>query len=104
MTNPPDKAGQLERAVLEDGNLDKEQRQMKNFTPLVRSGTWLLTAAALAGVLAVGSRDTWTEAADHLDAPGVTSPGGDGRLDINDHAGVLGLARGAVRPARGSSR
>ncbi|MEK7217081.1 MAG: DUF4331 family protein, partial [Chloroflexota bacterium] len=57
---------------------------MKHFTPLVRTGTWLLAAAALAGVLAVGSRDTSTQAADHLDAPGAMSPGGDGRLDITD--------------------
>jgi hypothetical protein len=34
--------------------------------------------------LIVGLAAHPTDAADHLDAPGLTSPGGDGRLDIND--------------------
>jgi hypothetical protein len=38
----------------------------------------------IAVTLAVGVASTPVEAADHLDAPGMTPPGGDGRLDIND--------------------
>ena len=47
-----------------------------------------LLALATIGVVAitfvVGLAALPTRAADHLDAPGLTSPGGDGRLDIND--------------------
>ncbi len=35
-------------------------------------------------VLALGSASLSSRAADHLDAPGLTPPGGDTRLDVND--------------------
>jgi len=38
----------------------------------------------VAVTLTVGVASTPVDAADHLDAPGLTPPGGDGRLDIND--------------------
>jgi len=44
----------------------------------------ILTFGLLVIVLAVGLVALPAGAADHLDAPGLTSPGGDGRLDIND--------------------
>jgi hypothetical protein len=40
--------------------------------------------ALVAFALVVGSVSLPGKAADHLDAPGMTSPGGDGSLDIND--------------------
>lgn len=43
-----------------------------------------LAIGAVAVLLAVGLPAALTKGADHLDAPGLTSPGGDGRLDIND--------------------
>ncbi len=45
-----------------------------------------LSASALvvAAVLLVGVAPRFSGAADHLDAPSLMSPGGDGRLDIND--------------------
>jgi hypothetical protein len=38
----------------------------------------------IVATLTVGVASTPVDAADHLDAPGLTPPGGDGRLDIND--------------------
>ncbi len=61
-----------------------------------------LVAMALVGVAAIPAT---LGAADHLDAPGLTSPGGDGRLDITD---VYAFKKGAntvlimgVNPAAG---
>jgi hypothetical protein len=50
---------------------------MKKIYPI---GLYALAALALLFGLAA----LRTRAADHLDAPGLTSPGGDGRLDLND--------------------
>ena len=44
----------------------------------------ILIFSLLIITLAVGAVALPAGAADHLDAPGLTSPGGDGRLDIND--------------------
>jgi hypothetical protein len=45
----------------------------------------LALLAAAAGLLALaGTIPAFVSAADHLDAPGLTPPGGDTRLDIND--------------------
>lgn len=43
-----------------------------------------VTTLALAGVAASALYTPDSTAADHLDAPDLTSPGGDGRIDIND--------------------
>ncbi len=53
---------------------------MKRFAKAPRMVV-LLVAMALVGLAAVPAT---LGAADHLDAPGLTSPGGDGRLDITD--------------------
>jgi hypothetical protein len=44
----------------------------------------ILFIGLIAAVFVVGAASLPTQAADHLDAPGLTSPGGDTRLDIND--------------------
>ena len=44
----------------------------------------ILAVGFLIIILAVGAVAFPAGAADHLDAPGMTSPGGDARLDIND--------------------
>lgn len=44
----------------------------------------LLFTAFVAAVLMIGVASMPSQAADHLDAPGLTPPGGDTRLDIND--------------------
>lgn len=44
----------------------------------------ILFIGLIAAALVVGVASVPTQAADHLDAPGLTSPGGDTRLDIND--------------------
>ncbi len=74
---------------------------MKRFAKSTRI-TVLLVAMALVGLAAVPAT---LGAADHLDAPGLTSPGGDGRLDITD---VYAFKKGAntvlimgVNPAAG---
>jgi hypothetical protein len=61
----------------EEQNLFYEEINMNKF---LKIGLYGLSALALAfGLFAVPTR-----AADHLDAPGLTSPGGDTRLDITD--------------------
>ncbi len=50
---------------------------MKTLRTIITIG--LVMAAFIVGVASLPS-----QAADHLDAPGLTSPGGDTRLDIND--------------------
>ncbi len=74
---------------------------MKRFAKGTRM-TVLLVAMALVGLAAIPAT---LGAADHLDAPGLTSPGGDGRLDITD---VYAFKNGAntvlimgVNPAAG---
>jgi hypothetical protein len=42
------------------------------------------TAALIAIIAVIGMAPAVLDAADHLDAPGLTSPGGDPRFDIND--------------------
>ena len=54
---------------------------MRKFGIAAAFGASALVAVA---VLLVGAAPQFSGAADHLDAPGLTSPGGDGRLDIND--------------------
>lgn len=44
---------------------------------------WAIVAL-IAMILALGMAPSLLRAADHLDAPGLTSPGGDARFDIND--------------------
>jgi hypothetical protein len=61
----------------EEQNLFYEEINMNKF---LKIGLYGLSALALAfGLFAVPAR-----AADHLDAPGLSSPGGDTRLDITD--------------------
>jgi hypothetical protein len=74
---------------------------MKRFAKGTRM-TVMLVAMALVGLAAIPAT---LGAADHLDAPGLTSPGGDGRLDITD---VYAFKNGAntvlimgVNPAAG---
>lgn len=74
---------------------------MKRFAKGSRSVV-VLVAMALLGLAAIPAT---LGAADHLDAPGLTSPGGDGRLDITD---VYAFKNGAntvlimgVNPAAG---
>ncbi len=56
----------------------------------ITSRTWLLAAFAIGAALIValtignGAGPPAANAADHLDAPDLTSPGGNGMLDIND--------------------
>ena len=49
---------------------------------LIKKAAVILAVAALGVGVAAGPATL--SAADHLDAPGLTSPGGDSRLDIND--------------------
>lgn len=54
-------------------------------TTTIRKGGVALTAMLLmATIVTAGSAPGTAQSADHLDAPGLTSPGGDPRLDIND--------------------
>ncbi|MCZ6789157.1 MAG: DUF4331 family protein [Chloroflexi bacterium] len=57
---------------------------MSKTIPLMRLWWAFIAIGALVVALAVGLPALTARGADHLDAPGLTSPGGDGRLDIAD--------------------
>ena len=57
---------------------------MSGTNVLTRFWWAFIVVGALAVILAVGLPAMLSKGADHLDAPGLTSPGGDGRLDIAD--------------------
>ena len=53
-------------------------------TRIRKSSLAVLAALLMVLVVAVGAAPQLAQGADHLDAPGLNSPGGDSRLDIND--------------------
>lgn len=53
-------------------------------TQVRKTSVALVAALLVALVVAFGSAPQFAQGADHLDAPGLNSPGGDARLDIND--------------------